>query len=121
MNIWSLLSGASNAGAAGARGALGVSQALKTAADSGGFWDKLSNWLGGSDQNGTPNWLTAAGAGGALYGGYQQQKMAKKQYDLQKDAYNFNKMLSQRQIDKENEAQRNLNLGWANSTYGSAV
>ncbi|EAU00322.1 hypothetical protein [Campylobacter curvus] len=88
------------------------------------FWDGLKNfgnntlgWLGGSDRSGTPNWLMAAGIAGSLYGGYQQEKMAKKQFDLQKDAYDFNKMLSQREIDRQNQANQNLANAWTNSSF----
>lgn len=57
------------------------------------------------------------GALGGLYGAYNQQNMANKQYKLQKDAYNFNKMLSQREIDRQNNADKSLANAWSNSSY----
>ena len=76
---------------------------------SGGFL----SWLGG-DAGGTPNWLTALGTGGALWSAYNQSKMAKKAFNLNKDAYDFNKMLSQRQLQRENQANQNLVNAWKN-------
>ncbi|MDL0090023.1 hypothetical protein [Campylobacter gastrosuis] len=77
-------------------------------------------WLKGTDNNGTSNALTALGTLGALYNGYEQNKMAKKNFALQKDAYDFNKMLSQRELQKENRAQQNLENAWANSALSKA-
>ncbi|MBE3030112.1 hypothetical protein CCAL9344_07960 [Campylobacter sp. RM9344] len=76
-------------------------------------WD----WLGNTDKAGTTNWLTATGTGGALYGAYNQQKQAKKALKMQEDAYNFNKMLSQREIDRQNRAEQNLYDAWNKSSY----
>lgn len=72
---------------------------------------------GGGDAGGVPNWLTALGAGGALWGAYNQNKMAKKVFNLNKDAYDFNKMLSQRQIQRENQANQNLVNAWNASNF----
>ena len=79
---------------------------------SGGFL----SWLGG-DAGGTPNWLTALGTGGALWSAYNQNKMAKKAFNLNKDAYDFNKMLSQRQLQRENQANQNLVNAWNASNF----
>lgn len=79
---------------------------------SGGFL----SWLGG-DAGGTPNWLTALGTGGALWSAYNQNKMAKKAFKLNKDAYDFNKMLSQRQLQRENQANQNLVNAWNASNF----
>ena len=74
------------------------------------------SWLGG-DAGGTPNWLTTLGTGGALWSAYNQSKMAKKAFNLNKDAYDFNKMLSQRQLQRENQANQNLVNAWNASNF----
>lgn len=79
---------------------------------SGGFL----SWLGG-DAGGTPNWLTALGTGGALWSAYNQNKAAKQAFKLNKDAYDFNKMLSQRQLQRENQANQNLVNAWNASNF----
>lgn len=67
------------------------------ASSSGGFLNGLKNsfsnfgdWLfKSSDTNKVTNFDrlgNVLGAGGALYGAYNQQKMAQKNYELQKDA-----------------------------------
>ncbi|MBR8466183.1 hypothetical protein KDE13_07505 [Campylobacter sp. faydin G-140] len=87
----------------------GVTGALKSG------WE----WLGGVDKNGTSNALTALGTLGNIYGGYEQNKMAKKMYGMQKDAYDFNKILSQREIARQNQAQQILNNACANSSLAN--
>ncbi len=91
------------------------------------FWELLKGvgngalgWLGKEGGNGVGNWQNLLGTTGNIYGAYSQQKAVNKALKIQEDAYNWNKMLSQRQIDKENEAQRNLNSAWANSSYATA-
>ena len=74
------------------------------------------SWLGG-DAGGTPNWLTALGTGGALWSAYNQNKAAKQALKLNKDAYDFNKMLSQRQLQRENQANQNLVNAWNASNF----
>lgn len=84
------------------------------------FLDMLKGaggWLLGADKSGTPNWMNAAGLAGGLYSGLQQQKAANKALQMQQDAYNFNKMLSQREIDRQNRAEQNLYDGWNASTF----
>lgn len=66
---------------------------------------------------GTPNWLQAVGLAGGLYSGLQQQKAANKALQMQQDAYNFNKMLSQREIDRQDRAQQDLYNAYNASTY----
>ncbi|OPA77379.1 hypothetical protein BFG04_04390 [Campylobacter pinnipediorum subsp. pinnipediorum] len=86
--------------------------------DGGGFFNKALGWLGSSSVAGsTPNWLGVAGMAGSLYDGYQTHKNAKKMQKLQNDTYNFNKMLSERQLSKDNQAQNNLERAWANSRF----
>ncbi|EDP4043784.1 hypothetical protein FV946_08500, partial [Campylobacter jejuni] len=81
------------------------------ASSSGGFLNGLKNsfsnfgdWLfKSSDANKVTNFDrlgNVLGAGGALYGAYNQQKMAKKNFDLQKDAYNFNKYLANEELNR---------------------
>lgn len=84
------------------------------------FLDMLKGagkWLLGSDKAGTSNLLNAAGLAGGLYSGLQQQKAANKALQMQQDAYDFNKMLSQREIDRQNRAEQNLYDGWNASTF----
>lgn len=75
------------------------------------------SWLGGCDAGGVPNWLTALGTGGALWSAYNQNKAAKQAFKLNKDAYDFNKMLSQRQLQRENQANQNLINAWNASNF----
>ena len=75
------------------------------------------SWLGGGDGGGVPNWLTALGTGGALWSAYNQNKAAKQAFKLNKDAYDFNKMLSQRQLQRENQANQNLVNAWNASNF----
>lgn len=58
------------------------------------------------------------GALGGLYGAYSQQQMGKKQFGLQKDAYNYNKMLSEREKKRQDEAEMALQQGFSNSGFG---
>lgn len=103
----------------------GLAGAANTAA-SGGGWNFLDMLKGAGNRalglfsgsgGGTPTWLQAAGLAGGLYSGLQQQKAANKALQMQQDAYNFNKMLSQREIDRQNQAQQNLYDGWNASTF----
>jgi|GEM_PF-657222 hypothetical protein len=87
----------------------------------GGFWDFLKNagdWLGGSDAAGTPNWMNALGMAGNMYSGIAQQQAAKNLMKQQKAAFDFNKMLSERQISRENQANQNLLNAWNSSAFG---
>lgn len=86
----------------------------------GGFWDFLKNagdWLGNSDAAGTPNWMNALGMAGNMYSGIAQQQAAKNLMKQQKAAFDFNKMLSERQISRENEANQNLLNAWNSSAF----
>ena len=85
--------------------------------DNGGSSGGFLSWLGGGDAGGTPNWLTALGTGGALWSAYNQNKAAKQAFKLNKDAYDFNKMLSQRQLQRENQANQNLVNAWNASNF----
>ena len=80
----------------------GLSNVLTNLNNSVGNWDNLGGLIGGD---------------GALYSAYQQQRNAKKQMDLQKEAFNFNKMLTQREIDRQNRADDDLYQAFRNSSY----
>lgn len=103
----------------------GLAGAANTAT-SGGGWNFLDMLKGAGNRalglfsgsgGGTPNWLQAAGLAGGLYSGLQQQKAANKALQMQQDAYNFNKMLSQREIDRQDRAQQDLYNAYNASTY----
>ncbi|WP_314069947.1 hypothetical protein [Campylobacter showae] len=86
------------------------------------FMDLLKgagNWLGGSDAAGTANWMNALGTAGNIYSGIAQQQAAKNLMKQQKAAFDFNKMLSERQIARENQAEQNLANAWDMSTYST--
>lgn len=57
------------------------------------------------------------GGAGELYSAYQKQRNAKKELALQKEAFNFNKMLAQRDIDRQNRADDDLYRAFRNSNY----
>ncbi|CUU77697.1 hypothetical protein CDQ71_00295 [Campylobacter hyointestinalis subsp. hyointestinalis] len=90
------------------------------------MWDFLSG-IGSNISSGLTNLNNFAGkldnlggvigGAGALYSAYQQQKNAKKQMKLQQDAFDFNKMLSQREIDRQNRADEDLYQAFRNSSY----
>jgi len=103
----------------------GLAGAANTAT-SGGGWNFLDMLKGAGNRalglfsgsgGGTPAWLQAAGLAGGLYSGLQQQKAANKALQMQQDAYNFNKMLSQREIDRQDRAQQDLYNAYNASTY----
>lgn len=81
------------------------------------FLDMLKGALLGADKSGTPNWMNAAGLAGGLYSGLQKQKAANKALQMQQDAFDFNKMLSQREIDRQDRAQQDLYNAYNASTY----
>ncbi|EAH4846027.1 hypothetical protein G9109_001567 [Campylobacter coli] len=95
------------------------------ASSSGGFLNGLKNsfsnfgdWLfKSSDTNKITNFDrlgNVLGAGGALYGAYNQQKMAKKNFDLQKDAYSFNKFLANEELNRRKNMENKLQNVWSN-------
>lgn len=103
----------------------GLAGAANTAANSGG-WNFLDMLKGAGNRamglfsgsgGGTPTWLQAAGLAGGLYSGLQQQKAANKALQMQQDAFDFNKMLSQREIDRQDRAQQDLYNAYNASTY----
>lgn len=81
------------------------------------MWESLfggvKNYLGKGD------WLgEVIGGAGSLWGAYNQQKMGKKMFDLQKDAYNYNKMLSQNELNRRDKFENDLWNAYNNSSYG---
>jgi hypothetical protein len=51
---------------------------------------------------------------GGIWGGYNQQNMAKKQFGLQSDAYNYNKMLSEENRKRRTDMDKAFNTGFGN-------
>lgn len=86
----------------------------------GSVFSGVGGWLGKSGGLGSSNAFAALGALGSLYSAYEQNKMAKKMFNMQKDAYDFNKMLSQRELQRQNQAQQNLNTAWNNSAFSKS-
>lgn len=87
----------------------------------GDFFTNAWDWLKGGDA--TKNIMNSnlgalAGGAGALWGAYNQQKMAKDNFKLQKEAFDYNKMLSEEERKRRNLADQNLANAWGNSTYG---
>lgn len=83
-----------------------------------GLLKSAGSWLGSSDAAGTPNWMNALGMAGNMYSGIAQQQAAKNLMKQQKAAFDFNKMLSERQISRENQANQNLVNAWNSSAFG---
>ncbi|EOH7268261.1 hypothetical protein [Campylobacter jejuni] len=95
------------------------------ASSSSGFLNGLKNsfsnfgdWLfKSSDANKVTNFDrlgNVLGGAGALYGAYNQQKMAQKNYELQKDAYNFNKYLANEELNRRKNMENKLQNVWSN-------
>jgi len=57
---------------------------------------------------------------GSMLGAYNQYNMGNKVYELQKDAFDYNKMLSEEERKRREQGDTNLSAGFANSTYGKA-
>ena len=86
-----------------------------------------SSWLGniGDAFKGTTSFLNdnAKGLGtiGSLWGAYNQYDMGNKIYDMQKDAFNYNKALSEREKKRQEEAEKAMQYGFINSGMGTGV
>jgi len=63
----------------------------------------------------------ALGVGGQLFSAYNQYNMGNKVFDMQKDAYNYNKSLSEREKKRQEEAEKQLQYGFNNSGMGAGV
>lgn len=59
--------------------------------------------------------------GGALWSAFNQQNMGKKNFKLQQDAYNYNKMLSDRELGRQDRANKTLNDAWNASMFGKGL
>ena len=59
------------------------------------------------------------GAIGGLAGAYMQYDMGNKMYDMQKQAFNYNKMLSEREKKRQEDAEKAMQYGFANSGLGA--
>lgn len=81
--------------------------------------NNTKKWLSGNDVSGTPNILNALGIAGGVYSGYKQQRLANEQLKQQKAVFDFNKMLSQRQFNMQNQAQQNLIKAWQSSSFNN--
>ena len=82
-----------------------------------GLLKSAGDWLGDSDAAETPNWMNALGMAGNMYSGIAQQQAVKNLMKQQKAAFDFNKMLSERQISRENQANQNLLNAWNSSAF----
>lgn len=90
---------------------------------SNGFLGNIGSNLSGAF-NGATNFLNnnAKGLGtlGGMWGAYNQYSMGNKMFDLQKDAFNYNKELSEEERRRRNQFDSNMSSGFANSSYGKA-
>ena len=80
-----------------------------------GFGDTIGkgfDWFGNNSKG--------LGAAGSLWGAYNQMNMGNKMYGLQKDAFDYNKMLSEEERKRRAQFDTNMTAGFANSTYGKA-
>ena len=57
---------------------------------------------------------------GQLFGAYNQYNMGNKIYDMQKSAFDYNKMLSEEERKRRDQQDANLSQGFANSSYAKA-
>lgn len=82
-------------------------------------WDTASKYAG-QGMNFLNKNHEAIGALGGLAGSYMQYDMGKKQYGMQKKAFDYNKMLSDREMKRQEEAEMALSQGFKNSGFGVA-
>jgi hypothetical protein len=60
------------------------------------------------------NVLKPVGMAGGLWSAYNQQRMADKQFKLQKNAYEYNKALSEEERKRRLEMDKSFNFGYGN-------
>lgn len=89
-----------------------AADAMKNTITQGGFMDFLKNSFTGDNFK---NLVDLGGLAGGLYSAINQQKMAKKNFNLQKDAYDFNKFLSNEELKRKNKAEQQLNSVWSSN------
>jgi len=94
-----------------------------TSTPTSGFLGNIGNSLGNAF-NGATGFLNdnAKGLGtiGSLWGAYNQFDMGNKIYGMQKDAFDYNKMLSEEERKRRDQTDTNFAQGFANSSYGKA-
>ena len=70
------------------------------------------------------NWFNdnskGLGAMGSMWGAYNQYNMGNKVFDLQKQAFDYNKMLSEEERKRREQGDTNLSNAYMNSSYGKA-
>ncbi|AQW85559.1 hypothetical protein CPIN18021_0297 [Campylobacter pinnipediorum subsp. caledonicus] len=89
-----------------------LGNAGKTIGDNFG---SVKEWLSGSGKDGTSNFLTALGTAGNIYDSYSKYKANRANNKLMKEQWDYNKMLANRSLNKENTAQNNLANAWNTS------
>jgi hypothetical protein len=80
----------------------------------GNLGSSISNFDYSKFFDGLDKYTKPLALAGGIWSGYNQQKMAKKQFDLQKDAYNYNKMLSEENRKRRDDVDKAFNLGFGN-------
>ncbi|WP_348518106.1 hypothetical protein [Campylobacter sp. CCS1377] len=79
------------------------------------LWGTFTDWLGkdlGNGRTNLNNVIDIGGLGANIWSGYNQQKMADKNFELQKDAYNFNKYLANEELRRRANRENNLKEVW---------
>lgn len=61
------------------------------------------------------------GAGASLWGAYNQYNMGNQMMNLQKDAYAYNKALSEREKKRQEDAEKQMQYGFSNSGLGTGA
>ena len=102
-----------------------------------GMEDYLSRMTGITSTPSAPSWFSwsgdvakggmdflndnskGLGALGQLGGAYMQYDMGNKMYDMQKQAFAYNKSLSEREKKRQEDAEKAMQLGFSNSGIGA--
>lgn len=83
------------------------------------MWEAFGNWLN-NNKGALDGIASLVGNIGGAWGAYNQQKMAKKNFALQQDAYNYNKMLSEEERKRRDIQDKAINQAFANSTLSQS-
>lgn len=121
MDFITALKGGTGLGTSFADTLIKTSRFTPNLASSSGFLKGLKNSFGAwLFQNSDANKIThldrlgtVLGGAGALYGAYNQQKMAQKNYDLQKDGFTFNKYLANEELNRRKNMENKLQSVWS--------